>query len=61
MRTILESEGAYRRMQRVCYISSENLEFLLDARPNDKMTVEELEELTPWSKIVQECCVNKLE
>ena len=37
------------------------LEFLLDARPNDKMTEEELEELTPWSKIVQECCVNKSE
>lgn len=37
------------------------LEFLLEARPNDKMTEEELEALTPWSTTVQECCVNKSE
>ena len=35
------------------------LEFLLEARPNINMTVEELEALTPWSNTVQECCVNK--
>lgn len=33
----------------------------LDARPNENMTVEELEELTLWSNTVQECCVNKSE
>ena len=37
------------------------LEFLLDARLNDNMTDEELKKLTPWSKIVQECCINKSE
>ena len=37
------------------------LEFLLDARPNDRMPDEELEKLTPWSNTVQECCVNKSE
>lgn len=37
------------------------LEFLLEARPNINMTDEELEVLTPWSNIVQECCVNKSE
>lgn len=37
------------------------LEFLLEARPNDKMTEEKLESLTPWSDIVQECCINKSE
>lgn len=34
------------------------LEFLLEARPNYKMSDEELEELAPWSNTVQECCVN---
>ena len=37
------------------------LEFLLEARPNDKMTEEELEALTPWSTTIQECCVNNSE
>ena len=37
------------------------LEFLLEIRPNDNMTEEELEALTPWSTTVQECCVNKSE
>ena len=37
------------------------LEFLLEARPNDKMTDEELESLTPWSNTVQEYCINKSE
>ena len=29
------------------------LEFLLEARPNAKMTEEELEALTPWSTTIQ--------
>ena len=37
------------------------LEFILEARPNAKMTEQELEALTPWSEAVQECCVNKSE
>ena len=37
------------------------LEFLLDARPNHKMSEKELEKLMPWSDTVQECCINKSE
>ena len=37
------------------------LEFLLEARPNDHMTEEELKSLTPWSTTVQEYCINQSE
>ena len=32
------------------------LEFLLEKRPSSKMTDEELEQLAPWSPLVQEYC-----
>lgn len=35
------------------------LEYLLEARPNQNMSDEELENMAPWSPKVQECCVNK--
>ena len=35
------------------------LEYLLEARPNENMSDEELEDMAPWSPKVQECCVNK--
>ena len=35
------------------------LEYLLEARPNKKMTDDKLESIAPWSPIVQNCCVNK--
>ena len=35
------------------------LEYLLEARPNKKMSDQELENMAPWSPKVQECCVNK--
>ena len=35
------------------------LEYILEARPNQNMTDEELENLAPWSPKAQECCVNK--
>ena len=35
------------------------LEYLLEARPNKKMSDKELENMAPWSPNVQECCVNK--
>ena len=35
------------------------LEYILDARPNQNMSDEELENPAPWSPKVQECCVNK--
>ena len=35
------------------------LEYLLEARPNENMSDEELESMAPWSPKVQECCVNK--
>ena len=35
------------------------LEYLLEARPNEAMSDEQLEALAPWSPVVQECCVNK--
>lgn len=37
------------------------LSFLLEARPNTKMSDEELEKLVPWSLQAQERCVNKSE
>ena len=35
------------------------LEYLLEARPDESMSDEELEDMAPWSQEVQECCVNK--
>ena len=35
------------------------LEYLLEARPNEEMSDEQLETMAPWSPMVQECCVNK--
>ena len=35
------------------------LEYILEARPNQNMMDEELENLAPWSPKVQECCANK--
>lgn len=35
------------------------LEYLLEARPNKKMSDLELENIAPWSPKVQECCVSK--
>ena len=35
------------------------LEYLLEARPDENMSDEELEDMAPWSPKVQECCVNK--
>ena len=35
------------------------LEYLLEARPNENMSDEELENMAPWNPKVQECCVNK--
>ena len=35
------------------------LEYLLEARPNESMSDEELEDMAPWSPKVQELCVNK--
>lgn len=35
------------------------LEYLLEARPNENMSDEELENMAPWSPAVQKCCVNK--
>lgn len=35
------------------------LEYLLEARPNENMSDEELEDMAPWSPKVQGCCVNK--
>ena len=35
------------------------LEYILEARPNKKMSDQELENMAPWSHKVQECCVNK--
>ena len=35
------------------------LEYILEARPNQNMTDEELENLAPWSPKVQKCCANK--
>jgi len=37
------------------------LEYILEARPNKKMTDEELEALSPWNREVQHKCVNKAE
>lgn len=37
------------------------LEYILEVRPNNSMSDEELELLAPWSPVVQECCVNKPE
>ena len=34
------------------------LEYVLKARPSEKMTSEELELLTPWNKEVQKVCTN---
>ena len=61
MRTILESEGAYRQMQRVCYISSDlniykYLNYLLEQLPGTVMTDEELAKLVPWNETVQTAC-----
>ena len=35
------------------------LEYLLEARPNESMSDEELEDMAPWRPKVQELCVNK--
>lgn len=35
------------------------LDYLLEARPDEDMSDEQLEALAPWSLGVQECCVNK--
>lgn len=39
----------------------EYLEFLLEHRPNTEMSEEELDQLAPWNKSVQELCKNKNE
>ena len=35
------------------------LEYLLEARPDESMSDEELENMSPWNPKVQELCVNK--
>lgn len=34
------------------------LEFLLESRPNEKMTDEQLESLSPWNENVKQICKN---
>lgn len=38
--------------------SQKYLEYLLEARPNENISEEELEGMALWNPTVQECCVN---
>jgi len=39
----------------------EYMKFLLEQRPNKKMSDNELAKLAPWNEVVQELCKHKIE